>query len=50
MSDGQGPERDVERRRGAFPVLFFQMVAVSIVVAGTVTALLYLTFDRLTEV
>ena len=38
------------RQKGAFPVLFLQMVAVSIVVAGTVTVLLYLTFDKLTEV
>ena len=38
------------QQKGAFPVLFLQMVAVSIVVAGTVTVLLYLTFDKLTEV
>lgn len=39
-----------DKRRTVFPVLFFQMVAVSIVVASTVTVLLYLTFDKLTQV
>ncbi len=43
-------ENQNTRQKGAFPVLFLQMVAVSIVVAGTVTVLLYLTFDKLTEV
>ena len=38
------------KRKAAFPVLFLQMVAVSVVVAGTVTVLLYLTFEKLTEV
>ena len=37
------------RRKPAFPVLFIQLVAANIVVAGTVTLLLYLTFDNLTE-
>ncbi len=46
MADESGKAR----RKGAFPVLFVQMVAVSIVVAGTVTVLLYMTFDKLTEV
>ncbi len=37
------------RRKPAFRVLFIQLVAANIVVAGTVTLLLYLTFDNLTE-
>lgn len=37
------------RKPAAFPMLFIQLVAANIVVAGTVTALLYLTFQNLTE-
>ncbi len=37
------------RTKAAFPVLFIQLVVANIVVAGTVTLLLYLTFDNLTE-
>ena len=42
-------QRPGERRKQAFPVLFIQLVAANIIVAGTVTLLLYLTFDSLTE-
>ena len=37
------------RRKPVFPVLLIQLVAANIIVAGTVTLLLYLTFQNLTE-
>jgi signal transduction histidine kinase len=46
---GEAGGRAARHRKAAFPVLFIQLVAANIIVAGTVTLLLYLTFETLTE-
>jgi two-component system sensor histidine kinase BaeS len=43
-----GP-RERTRRRGVFPILFVQILAANLAVAGAVTLLLYWTFQRLME-
>jgi len=47
--DDRGRMGRTGRRPAPFPMLFIQLFAANIVVAGTVTLLLYLTFQNLTE-
>jgi len=48
MDPGAGPPAGPRRRR-VFPILFVQILAANLAVAGAVTVLLYWTFRRLTD-